>query len=121
MTEELSGRHVLDDSLQGSYNPSVRGEKEKESVWSTQDNCSGEIKTAVQGWKRSTQSLAKGTTKAESYPIKKIAKRKKVAVKTPVKPTPPTSLHLVGRDHLGEPLAAESALSSRRLEKQALI
>ena len=124
MTEELSGRHVLDDSLQGSYNPSVRGEKEKESVGSTQDDRPDEIKTAIQGakgWKRTAPSLAKGTTKAESCPIKKIAKRKKVGVKTPVKPTPPTSLHLVGRDHLGEPLAAESALSSRRLEKQALI
>ena len=125
MTEELSGGHVLDDSSQGSDNPSVLGEKEKESVGSTQDDSHVEIQTresAAQGRKRSTPSLAKGTT--ESCPIKKIKPtRKKVAVKTPVKPTPPTS-HLAGRDCLNRPPGeslVEPALSSRRLEKQALV
>ena len=116
MTEELSGGHVLDDSSQGSENLSVRGEKEKESVGSNQDESQGQ-RPAAQGRKRSTPSLAKGTTE-ESCPIKKIKPtRKKGAVKTPVKPRPPTSLDL-GDSRPGEPPLAELALSSRRLEKQ---
>lgn len=115
MTEELSGGHVLDDSSQGSENLSVRGEKEKESAGSTQDESQGQ-RTAAQGRKRSTPSLAKGT---ESCPIKKIKPtRKKGAVKTPpVKPRPPTSLDLP-TSLLGESSLAEPALSSKRLEKQ---
>ena len=120
MTEELSGGHVLDDSSQGSENLSVRGEKEKESVGSTQDESQGQ-RPAAQGRKRSTPSLAKGTTTTESCPIKKIKPtRKKGAVKTPVKPRPPTSLDSRGRltSLPGEPPLAEQALSSGRLEKQ---
>ena len=117
MTEELSGGHVLDDSSQGSENLSVRGEKEKESAGSTKDDDESQgQRTAAQGRKRSTPSLAKGT---ESCPIKKIKPtRKKGAVKTPpVKPRPPTSLDLP-TSLPGESSLAEPALSSKRLEKQ---
>ena len=130
MTEELSGGgHILDDSSQGSDNPpTVRGEKEKESLGSTQDEL---LKTAAavpgnKGRKRTAPSLAKGTktTKAESCPIKKIAKRKKVSVKTPPdqKPTPTTTRLNLGRDQHETTLtaaAAEPALGPT--QKQALV
>ena len=104
MTEELSGRHVLDDSSQGSENLSVRGEKEKQSIGSTKDESQGQ-RPAGQGRKRSTPSLAKGTI--ESCPIKKI---KQVRKKGVVKPSPPTE----------QPGGLEPPLveQARRLEKQ---
>ena len=121
MTEELSGGHVLDDSSQGSENLSVRGEKEKESAGSIQDESQGQ-RTATQGRKRSTPSLGKATTTTtESCPIKKIkpTRKKGAAVKTPaVKPRPPTSLDLPTTSLPGEPSLADPTLSSKRLEKQ---